>query len=132
VGLLQHLQTLPTAPPDYTGSSQFVAAPIAGDHTNYPADICVNPNGRFLWVSNRGHPSVAGFAIDRHTGLLTANGYAMTGALQCWSVAITPDGNWLLAGLQTIDEIAAFSINQKTGQLTLRVSVPFPASVKIA
>src|SRR5256885_5246354 len=38
--------------------------------TNYPADIHVAANGRTLYVSNRGHNSIAVFSVAESTGAL--------------------------------------------------------------
>lgn len=49
------LQQVPTLPEDFAGE-------------NLAADIHVAPNGRFLYVSNRGHDSIAIYSIDQGTG----------------------------------------------------------------
>ncbi|MCY2950606.1 MAG: lactonase family protein, partial [Planctomycetota bacterium] len=55
---LTELQTLPTLPPDFKGQSAT-------------AETVVHPSGKFLYVSNRGHDSIAIFSIDQQTGKLT-------------------------------------------------------------
>src|SRR5207245_7465729 len=42
--------------------------PAGWTGTNYPADIHVAPNGRRLYVSNRGHNSIAVFSVAESTG----------------------------------------------------------------
>src|SRR5207244_1382020 len=61
-GALRELQVLPTVPAD---------ASREGCST---AQILVEPSGQFVYVSNRGHDSIAAFAIDQATGSLTALG----------------------------------------------------------
>ncbi|MGE4550574.1 MAG: beta-propeller fold lactonase family protein, partial [Opitutales bacterium] len=72
------------------GSSSVTAYRLKGDaihplHTlstlpkgfaerNSCADVEVHPSGKFLYCSNRGHDSIAMFAIDQETGRLTALG----------------------------------------------------------
>src|SRR5262249_44123967 len=58
-GALKPLQIVTTLPSSYTGN-------------NTGAEIAVAPSGRFLYGSNRGHDSIAIFAIDQSTGLLTS------------------------------------------------------------
>ncbi len=57
-GVLHKLQTISTLPKDFAGS-------------NDDAEIEVHPSGKFLYASNRGHDSIAVFAIDQSTGTLT-------------------------------------------------------------
>src|SRR5690348_12020896 len=53
--VLHSLQTISTLPKDFSGE-------------NTAAEIAVHPNGRFLFASNRGHDSIAVFAIDKGSG----------------------------------------------------------------
>ena len=57
-GTLTPIQVLPSTPETFTGA-------------NTAADIEIHPSGRFLFVSNRGHDSIATFAVDAATGRLT-------------------------------------------------------------
>ena len=41
----------------------------------------MTPSGWFLYVGNRGHNSLAGFAVDPATGRLTPAGHASTKAV---------------------------------------------------
>jgi 6-phosphogluconolactonase (cycloisomerase 2 family) len=54
-GSLQPIQILPSVPASYTGNSTG-------------AEIAVAPSGRVVYASNRGHDSVAIFAVDRRDG----------------------------------------------------------------
>jgi len=56
-GTLHELQTVPTLPKDFAGE-------------NSTAEVEVHPNGKFLYASNRGHDSLAVFAIDPTKGTL--------------------------------------------------------------
>ena len=67
-GTLTLIETVSTLPGDFTGVS-------------YCADVHVSPSGRFLYGSNRGHNSIAGFAVDPATGRLTPAGHAPTEAV---------------------------------------------------
>src|SRR5262249_693418 len=64
-GALKPIQILPSLPPDFTGNSTG-------------AEILVTASGRFVYCSNRGHDSVAGFAVDPQTGLLKTLGWTPT------------------------------------------------------
>lgn len=62
---LKPLQVVTTLPSSYTGN-------------NSGAEIVVSPSGRFVYGSNRGHDSIAIFAIDKGNGLLTSIGWEST------------------------------------------------------
>src|SRR5215831_19045742 len=66
-GSLQPIQILPSIPASYTGN-------------NTGAEIAVAPSGRVVYASNRGHDSIAIFAVDRRDGTLTLVGWAPTQA----------------------------------------------------
>ena len=57
-GSFHELQTISTLPKDFKGE-------------NSTAEIAVDPKGRYLYGSNRGHDSIAVYAIDPAKGLLT-------------------------------------------------------------
>jgi len=82
------------------------------------AQILVDPSGRFVYVSNRGHDSIAIFAIDQQTGRLTAVGHASTGGRTPRNFAIDPSGAFLYAANQNSDTIVHFRRDAQTGQLT--------------
>ncbi|HET8645545.1 MAG TPA: lactonase family protein, partial [Vicinamibacteria bacterium] len=111
------LQSLSTLPPG------FAAA-------NLPAEVAVRPDGRFLYASNRGHDSIAIFAIDPAAGTLAPAGHQSTRGQWPRHFAIDPTGAYLLAANQRSDSIVVFRIDGTTGGLT-PVGEPFrvPAPV---
>jgi len=104
-GTLQHLQTVTTLPADFTGR-------------NDDAEIEVHPSGKFLYASNRGHESIAVFAIDSAKGTLTTVEITSTGGKEPRSFEIDPTGTLLFAANQKSDNIVIFKIDAKTGKLT--------------
>ena len=83
---------------------------------NFPADVKVHPSGRFVWITNRGHESLAGFAIDPGTGKLTALGQTPT-EKNPRSIDIDPTGRFLLSGGEGSGKLAVFRIEPNTGNL---------------
>lgn len=81
------------------------------------AEIVVEPAGRYVYVSNRGHDSIAIFGIDLATGRLTAAGYAPTQGRTPRNIAIDPTGTFLYAANQESDTIVHFRIDHHNGQL---------------
>lgn len=98
------LQTISTLPED-------------SDTTSYCAEIALHPTGKFLYGSNRGHDSIAVFAVDRTTGKLTSLEYPSTQGKTPRHFAIDPTGRWLLAENQGSNSVVVFSIDPATGRL---------------
>ena len=87
-GNLTPLQTLPTLPEDWEGE-------------NSCSQIHITPDGRFLYSCNRGHDSLAGFAVDADSGSLTSLGqFAADDTPR--PTAISPDGKWLFNAGNTL------------------------------
>jgi 6-phosphogluconolactonase len=82
------------------------------------AEIEVEPGGKFVYVSNRGHDSIAIFAIDEATGRLTTVGNVPSGGRTPRNFKIDPSGRFLYAANQDSDTIVQFVIDRQTGQLT--------------
>ncbi|MBX3049831.1 MAG: lactonase family protein [Caldilineaceae bacterium] len=104
-GSLKDVCRISTLPDDFDGSSHC-------------ADIHVHPSGRFLYGSNRGHDSIAIYAINEKSGELTSLGFESTQGKTPRNFGIDPSGRWLLAANQDTDNIAVLAIDQKTGGLT--------------
>jgi len=118
---LREIQVVPTLPVEYRG-------------TNLPADIHITPNGKFVYASNRGHDSLAIFAVDEENGHLKSIGHQTTLGMTPRNFAIDPRGSCLLAANQDSGTIVTFRIEEKTGKLspTGKVTqVPAPVCIKI-
>ena len=81
------------------------------------AQILVEPRGRYVYVSNRGHDSIAMFAIDGETGRLTSLGNVSTQGKTPRNFAIDPSGTYLYAANQGSDTIVQFRIDPDSGRL---------------
>jgi 6-phosphogluconolactonase len=120
-GSLETIQIVPTLPDDYEGK-------------NSCADIHLAPSGRFLYGSNRGHDSIAIFAVDGTSGRLTPHGHASTQGRVPRNFAVTPDGRHVLVANQDSDSIATLRVDTETGDLVetgLAVEVPSPVCVRL-
>ena len=104
-GTLATIQTISTLPDGYAEVS----------HT---ADIHVHPNGRFLYGSNRGHDSIAVYAIDQDTGQLALVEIVPTGGANPRNFGLDPTGTYLIVGNHSTDDIFTFRVDQDTGKLT--------------
>lgn len=80
-------------------------------------DIHVSPDGRFLYASNRLQADgIAIFSIDPSTGLLTHEGYQLTG-IHPRNFAITPNGRFMLVACRDDNAIEVYAIDNATGAL---------------
>jgi 6-phosphogluconolactonase len=95
--------------------------PKGETNRNTTAEIAVAPDGRFLYVSNRGHDSVAVFAVAQDSGRLTFFGCEPTGGKRPRFFALDPGGEFLYAANQEDDNIVAFVVDKASGMLTRTV-----------
>lgn len=103
-GSLVARQILTTLPETFTGNSRA-------------SEIDIDRSGRFLFASNRGFDSIAGFFIDQKTGLLRAGAVTETGGKTPRFFTITPDNRYLYALNEDSDTIVTFALDQNTGAL---------------
>lgn len=88
-----------------------------GVSDSHCAALHLSPDGLFLYASNRGHDSIAIFAVDPVTADLTVQGHVPTGGTTPRSFAVSPSGRHLLSANQTADEIVVFRRDPDTGGL---------------
>jgi 6-phosphogluconolactonase len=120
-GRLTELQSISTVPAD---------AKNDGFST---AEVLVHPNGRFVYGSNRGHHTIAGFQIDEKSGKLVSIGHTPTQGKTPRNFRLTPKGDFLLAENQDSNTIFSFWIDMESGKLTATgnsISAPMPACIK--
>jgi 6-phosphogluconolactonase len=101
-GALSSVQTIPTLPEGFSGSSST-------------AEVEVSPDGRFLYGSNRGDDSLAVFRVEPKTGRLTAAGHVPVGGKTPRHFAIDPSHRWILAGHQGSGTIAVLRLDAANG-----------------
>ena len=102
-GRLTALQTVSTLPEGIT-------------ERNTCSQIQFSPAGDFLFVPNRGHNSIAGFAVDAE-GLLTPAGHAATEAVPS-AFSLDPAGRFVFAAGSATGQLASYRVNEDTGELT--------------
>ena len=102
-GTLSAFQTITTLPEGYTGR-------------NTCSQIQISSSGKFLYVPNRGHNSIAGFSVDASTGRLTAIEQVSTEAVPS-AFSLDPDGRFLFAAGSASGRLASYRINGDTGGL---------------
>jgi 6-phosphogluconolactonase len=99
------------------------------------ADIHVSPDGRHLYISNRGKVNnLAIFLIESSIGTLRLQGFQSTGGLTPRNFIIDPTGNFVLIANQNSNNITVFKRNAGSGLLTRlkhSIEVPNPVCLKL-
>jgi 6-phosphogluconolactonase len=120
-GRLVPIQTISTIPEDFK-------------EVNYCADIHIDPSGKYLYGSNRGHNSLAIFKIDRDTGKLETKGFQSTSGEWPRNFLIDPKGEFVFVANQNTNNIVIFRRNADSGELSKiekEIIVPKPVCLKI-
>ena len=105
-GTLTHIQRQSTVP-DGINTGEFSTA-----------QIVVHPNGRFVYVSNRGHDSIAVFQIAQTDGTATRIAIESTRGRTPRNFMIDPSGRFLYVANQDSGTIEYFGIDEQSGLLT--------------
>ncbi|MBB6436882.1 lactonase family protein [Streptomyces candidus] len=84
---------------------------------NYPASVLVSADGRFVYVSNRGHDSIAAFAVRRGGAGLRLLGVTPSGGAYPRHIAFDPTGTLLFAANQKSGSVSTFRVDCRTGRL---------------
>ena len=117
-GTLTAKQTVSSLPEGFAGS-------------NFPAEVMVSPDGKFLYASNRLHDGIAWFSISA-TGTLAFRGEEWTRGNHPRAFNFDPTGNFFYVCNQFADAITTFRVDRKTGALTFTgqyTPVGSPASI---
>ncbi len=77
---------------------------------NWPAHIAISADGKFLYVSNRGHDSLAVFAVAEAGDRLQLLRVVPTLASYPRHFAFTPDGRWILVAGQRADCVEVMAL----------------------
>lgn len=119
---------------DLTAVETVETLPAAFEGDNLAADVHVHPSGEWLYASNRGHDSVAIFAVDG-AGRLDRVGHASTRGEYPRNVALAPSGTALLAENERSDSVITFDLDPDSGALAYaghELSVPRPMCLVFA
>jgi 6-phosphogluconolactonase len=115
-------QTISNLPAGYSGN-------------NSTAEILVHPSGKFVFGSNRGHNSIASYAVNPEDGHLQLVGHYLTGGKTPRNFRIDPTGKYVLAENQQSDSIYILELDETSGELKntgKHISVPAPACIKFS
>lgn len=114
-GTFSPLSFASTLPAGFDGWSAAAAVRVSGD-------------GRFVYVSNRGHDSIAVFAVEGDA--VSPVQFASTAGSFPRDFALDATGRFLLVAHQKSDGATLFSRDEETGELTeLQRDIPVPEGV---
>lgn len=119
-GIPKEVQTLSALPESFNGA-------------NTAAEIEVHPNGKFLYVSNRGYHGLGVFAIEARTGRLAPIQHVPAQGLEPRHFALDPAGKWLVVANQNTNGLSVFRVDGSTGSIepcASSVDVPTPTWVQ--
>ncbi|MFE7116867.1 lactonase family protein [Streptomyces sp. NPDC057654] len=106
-GALTRGDSRPTVP---AGSARAVR--------NYPSEVAVSADGRFLYLSNRGHESVARFAVTDSGAALRLLDTVPSGGSWPRHLSLSPTGTLLFTANQYGNTVGTYTVNRETGALT--------------
>ena len=102
-GVMTAGQILSTLPTEFAGATTCAA-------------IRLHPSGRFLYVSNRGHDSIAVFSRDPASGVLAPAGHVAVGGRTPRDIACDPSGRFLLSANQDSGTVTIFRVDSASGR----------------
>jgi 6-phosphogluconolactonase len=121
-GELKARQTVSSLPSDFSGE-------------NTCAHVVVSTDGRFVYGSNRGHDSIAIWAVESESGELRLVDNEPTRGINPRHFATDSSGTWLLAANEKSDTIVTFRRDSASGKLTATGQVtetPSPVAILFA
>jgi 6-phosphogluconolactonase len=118
-GELTQFQVVKTLPADFTDP-------------NTAAEIAVRHDGKFVYVSNRGHDSIVVYSVDQKSGELTLRQRVPSRGKVPRYFTLDPTEKWLIVGNQDSANVVVFKVDAKSGELTPQgepVSIVKPTGV---
>jgi len=99
---------------------------IKDGEPEYGAEIEVHPNGKWLYVSNRGTGPMLLYHIDQKSSLLTSKPELTPKVKKVWPrhFKISKDGNQLFVVEQKLNKLQVWNISSESGGLTLHQELP--------
>jgi 6-phosphogluconolactonase len=110
-----------------TEIGRYSTLPPSFDGPNTCAEVRVTPDGWHVYVSNRGHESLAVFAVNSKTGSLQQIKTVNTQGEIPRHFGISPDGQWVVAANQNTHSLVSFRRDRSTGKLVAASNIDSPS-----
>lgn len=110
---------------------QYIKA-IPSDHkdVNDGSGVHISKDGKFIYVANRGHNSIAIFAVDQETKELTLVEWTSTEGDWPRDFVLDPSDRYLVAANQKSGTLTLFSRDKETGKLkSIQSGISAPEAV---
>jgi 6-phosphogluconolactonase len=117
--------------PKFTMVATASTVPDGAATSNHCSEIRISADGAFLYVANRGHDSIAIFALDAEGGLDLLKTVPSGGQIPR-NFAIDPSGNFLVVANQNSDRVTVFAVDRESGDLTptgIEIETGTPTSI---
>ncbi|GAA3136818.1 lactonase family protein [Streptomyces rameus] len=101
----------------------------SGGGTNYPAQFLVTADGRYAFLANRGHNSLARYAVEGDGARLRLLGTVPAGGDFPRQIAFSPDGRLLFAANQRSGTVTVFHVAADGG--LRQAGEPFASPVAV-
>ncbi|MEU3344657.1 lactonase family protein [Streptomyces sp. NPDC006700] len=101
-----------------------------GAGKNYPSQVLVTADGRFAYLANRGHNTLARYAVAAGGALLKLLGTTPVAGDFPRQIAFSPNGALLFAANQKSNTVSVFHVDRANGALRL-AGTPFPSPVAV-
>ena len=101
--------------------------------SNSVADIHADPEGNFLYVSNRGHNSIVIYSVDNENGKLSVVDYQSVKGNHPRNFVIEPQGDYLIVANMNTDNVVIFKRDKEKGLLNdtgKSLNIPSPVCLK--
>ena len=103
-GVVTEIETVNTLPKDFAGNNSASA-------------VRLHPNGRFVYVSNRGYNAIHGYEIQKN-GSLKSIGEIREGIEVPRDFNMDPSGKFMVIGNQKTNDLVVYRVDPKTGKMT--------------
>ncbi|MDI7743393.1 lactonase family protein [Lysinibacillus fusiformis] len=117
----------------FTEEQSISTIPEEFTENNQGSFIHISSDGRFIYVGNRGHNSVAVFSVDKETNLLTLVERISSEGDWPRDFSLDPTEEYIVGSNQNSNNLVPYKRNKETGTLTLLKSdipVPNPVCIK--
>ena len=113
---------------EYEIEASISTLPSNFEGDSFCGDIHISLDGKFLYVSNRGHNSIAVFKINQGNGELSTVSFHNVKGSWPRNFTLSKNGNFLLVANQKTNNIVSFKVNKENGELTFvdEINAPIP------